>query len=61
MPGTLLVRRYRGQTLQVKVLQQGFEYEGQVFNSLTSLTEKITGCHWNGFQFFGLHRRDTSP
>ena len=59
MPGTLLVRRYQGQTLQVKVLQQGFEYEGEHFGSLTALTEKITGCHWNGFQFFGLHRRDT--
>ena len=57
MPGTLLVRRYQGQTLQVKVLQQGFEYEGEHFGSLTSLTEKITGRHWNGYHFFGLCKR----
>ena len=59
MPGTLLVRRYQGKTLQVKVLQQGFEYEGDHFGSLTSLTEKITGRHWNGYHFFGLQQRDT--
>ncbi len=35
MPGTLLVRRYQEKTLQVKVLQQGFEYEGEQHGAST--------------------------
>jgi hypothetical protein len=48
-PGTLLVRSYQGRTLQVKVLEQGFEYDGQISGSLTAV-----GQHWNGYHFFGL-------
>src|SRR5262245_54655998 len=33
LPGTILTRPYKGQTLQVRVLSQGFEYEGTVFKS----------------------------
>lgn len=54
MSGTLLVRSYRGQTRQVKVLEQGFEYDDQLFDSLTAVVRKITGKHWNGYHFFGL-------
>ncbi len=57
MPGTLLVRSYRGETLQVKVLEHGFEYDGKVFASLTAVAERITGKHWNGYHFFGLSER----
>ena len=35
MPGTILVRCYRGRTLQVKVLEQGFEYDDRIYRSLT--------------------------
>ena len=54
MPGTLLVRRYRGEIRQVKVLEQGFEYGDDIYNSLTAVVHKITGKHWNGYHFFGL-------
>jgi hypothetical protein len=57
MPGTILVRHYRGETLEVKVLEQGFEHDGQLYGSLTALAKRITGKHWNGFHFFGLHKR----
>jgi hypothetical protein len=53
-PGTLLVRSYQGRTLQVKVLEQGFEYDGQISSSLTAVARQITGQHWNGYHFFGL-------
>lgn len=56
-PGTILVRRYRGRTLQVLVLQQGFEYDGARYTSLTAVVRQITGKHWNGFHFFGLKKR----
>jgi hypothetical protein len=57
MPGTILVRQYVGQTLQVMVLEQGFEYDGQIYQSLTAVARRITGKHWNGFHFFGLSNK----
>jgi hypothetical protein len=44
-PGTLLVRCYRRQTLQVKVLDQGFEYDDRIYRSLTAVAKQITGKH----------------
>ena len=60
MPGTILVRQYAGQTLQVTVLEQGFEYDGRIYKSLTAVAKRITGKHWNGFHFFGLNRKGAS-
>ena len=57
MPGTILVRQYAGQTLQVQVLERGFEYDGQIFKSLTAVAKRITGKHWNGYHFFGLNKQ----
>ena len=52
MPGTILVRQYAGQTLQVQVLERGFEYDGHFYQSLTAVAKQITGKHWNGYHFF---------
>ena len=57
MVGTMLTRQYQGQTLAVLVLDEGFEFEGQVYKSLTGLVKKITGSHWNGYDFFLGSRR----
>ena len=54
-PGTILTRRYKGQTLQVKVLHQGFEFETQVYQSLSAVAKHISGQHCNGYAFFRLH------
>jgi hypothetical protein len=59
MPGTILVRHYRGETLEVKVLEEAFDYNGQIFCSLTAVAKQITGKHWNGFHFFGLGKGGT--
>jgi hypothetical protein len=53
-PGTLISRNYKGQTLHVKVLSQGFEFEGEVFKSLSAVAKAITGTHCNGYHFFQL-------
>ena len=53
-PGTVLTRKYRGEDLQVKVLASGFEFEGQVYPSLSAVAKAITGTHINGFLFFRL-------
>jgi hypothetical protein len=53
-PGTVLTRKYKGGTVQVKVLPGGFEYEGQTYGSLSAVAKAVTGSHCNGFLFFGL-------
>ena len=53
-PGTVLTRKYRGEDLQVQVLASGFEFEGQVYPSLSAVAKAITGTHINGFLFFRL-------
>ena len=53
-PGTSLTRRYKGQTLQIKVLPRGFEFQGQDYKSLSAVAKAITGQHCNGYLFFRL-------
>ena len=55
--GTTLVRQWRGHAHTVLVRENGFEYEGQHYRSLTVIAEKITGAHWSGPRFFGLAKR----
>ena len=55
--GTTLVREWRGHAHTVLVRDNGFEYDGQHYRSLTVIAEKITGVHWSGPRFFGLTRR----
>jgi hypothetical protein len=57
MPGTVLVREYKGQTIQVTVMDRGFEYLGRVYRSLSAIAKEVTGSHWNGLYFFGLTKR----
>src|SRR5271166_1824690 len=56
-PGTVLTRPYKGRILQVLVRSDGFEYEGQLFRSLSAAAKAITGAHCNGFLFFFGARR----
>jgi hypothetical protein len=53
-PGTVLTRVYRGQAYHVVVRDNGFEYDGQVFRSLSAIAKLITGSHWNGLLFFNI-------
>jgi hypothetical protein len=52
VPGSILTRVYKGETLQVQVLADGFEFEGQRYKSLSAVAKAITGSHTNGFLFF---------
>jgi hypothetical protein len=54
MPGATITRQYKGQTLQVRVLPHGFDFEGQVYKSLSAVAKTITGSHCNGYFFFRL-------
>jgi hypothetical protein len=53
-PGARLLREWRGRTHTVTVTEDGFEYAGTSYPSLTKIANKITGGHWSGPRFFGL-------
>jgi DUF2924 family protein len=52
--GTTLVRQWRGHAHTVLVRDDGFEYQGERYRSLSMIAERITGAHWSGPRFFGL-------
>lgn len=56
-PGMVLVRRWHDQEIRVRVLEGGFEWNGQVLPSLSAVAKAATGAHWNGRLFFGLTKR----
>jgi hypothetical protein len=56
-PGTVITRKYKGRMLNVVVREKGFEFEGEVYNSLSAVAKAITGAHYNGFLFFGLVKK----
>lgn len=55
--GARLVREWRGRTHTVVVTDNGFEYAGKTYSSLTSIAHEITSAHWSGPRFFGLSRK----
>ncbi len=61
MPGALLTRVYRGQTINVRVLPKGFDYEGTIYRSLSAVAKAVTGAHWNGYLFFGIAPPGPTP
>jgi hypothetical protein len=56
MAGSVLRRSWKGRTILVEVLPNGFRYEGRHYPSLSNIAVEITGTRWNGFAFFGLTR-----
>lgn len=54
IPGTVLCREYQGETIRVLVLENGFEWNGEIYKSLSATARAITGTRWNGRLFFGL-------
>ena len=53
-PGSILTKTYRGKTIEVKVLENGFEYEGKVFKSISRVAMTIVKRQISGYVFFGL-------
>jgi hypothetical protein len=54
--GSKLFREWHGATHEVLVLEQGFTWRGETYQSLSAVARAITGAHWNGWAFFGLKR-----
>ena len=53
-PGAKLVREWRGKTHDVLVLEDGFQWRGQRWRSLSAIAREISGTQWSGPRFFGL-------
>lgn len=52
--GTKLVREFKGKRYIVIVLNDGYEFNGEKYKSLSAIANKITGTRWNGKKFFGV-------
>jgi hypothetical protein len=52
--GSRLVREWHGRTHTVNVTEDGFEFEGKSYQSLTKIAFVITRAQWSGPRFFGL-------
>src|SRR5271169_2348016 len=53
-PGTYLEREYKGRRIIAKILEDGFEFDGEIYRSLSAIAQEATGTKWNGFLFFNL-------
>jgi hypothetical protein len=53
-PGTEFVRVWQGTAYKVVVVEGGFLWKGETWNSLSEIARTITGTRWNGPRFFGL-------
>ncbi len=56
-PGARLVREWHGEAHTVIVLEDGFQWKGTRWRSLSVIAREITGVHWSGPRFFGLKGR----
>ena len=55
--GTRLIREFQGVEHTVTVLQDGYDYQGRPYQSLSAIARAITGTRWNGWVFFGLKNK----
>jgi hypothetical protein len=58
--GTRLIREYQGIEHCVTVRDDGYEYQGRPYKSLSAIARAITGTLWNGLVFFGLKNQRIS-
>ena len=58
--GTRLVREWQGMEHTATVLDDGFEYQGWRYKSLSAVARVITGTRWNGPLWFGLRNHRSS-
>ena len=54
--GTRLVREWKGVEHTVTVLDDGYDYQGRPYKSLSAVARAIAGTRWNGWVFFGVRR-----
>ena len=55
--GTRLIGDWKGKPHVVTIIEDGFEYGGKRYSSLSRVARLITGTRWSGPLFFGLKAR----
>lgn len=60
LAGTRLIREWQGVEHCATVRDDGYEYQGRPYKSLSAVARAITGTRWNGWLFFGLKNRAAS-
>lgn len=53
-PGTIMTKIYKGKTIEVKVLENGFECNKIIYPSISSLAMDIVWRNISGYVFFKL-------
>jgi len=56
-PGTRLLREWQGVIHEAILLEDGVQYHGKTWASLSAVAREITGTRWSGPLFFGLKGR----
>lgn len=54
LSGSELIREWKGKRHRVIVRDYGFQYEGEMYTTLSKIARRITNTRWNGPRFFGL-------
>lgn len=52
--GIELIKKYKGATYKVRVVNNGFEMDGEIYKSLGAVARTITGRKISGQAFFGV-------
>lgn len=55
--GSTIIKRYKGQDLRIRILENGYDYDGKFYKSLSGLAQSITGRHVSGNSFFNMDLR----
>jgi hypothetical protein len=55
--GTRLIREWKAVEHCVTVREEGYEYNGRPYQSLSAIARTITGTRWSGPLFFGLRNQ----
>ena len=54
--GSVITKTYRGKSIEVKVLENGFEYQGKTYKSISRVAMEIVKRPISGYVFFGLFK-----
>ena len=54
--GAVFTKTYRGKRIEVKMLENGFEYEGKTYKSISRVAMEIVKRPISGYVFFGLSK-----
>lgn len=58
--GARLLREWHGVTHEVIIAEDGVQFQGKHYRSLSEVARIITGTRWSGPLFFGLKKREAA-